>query len=159
MRHVSSQEKCVPSLPSLIFQPCHVLSRHTPFAPFSPSPFSSRATVRCESPFFSERPPRRPAPFPLTYLISLVAGDGAQMPNNRCSNCSSYRLDCTYVEAAKVRLFLSLPPPSPSFRRPCLPTALSRTPFPMLSSLAEARSPQGVSDLRPPNCRVRSVST
>ncbi|KAI0649560.1 fungal-specific transcription factor domain-containing protein [Trametes meyenii] len=29
--------------------------------------------------------------------------DGAQMPNNRCSNCVSYRLDCTYVEAAKVR--------------------------------------------------------
>ncbi|KAI0351792.1 hypothetical protein OH77DRAFT_1498379 [Trametes cingulata] len=31
--------------------------------------------------------------------------DGAQMPNNRCSNCVSYRLDCTYVEAAKVRLW------------------------------------------------------
>ncbi|KAI0364475.1 hypothetical protein BV20DRAFT_1039391 [Pilatotrama ljubarskyi] len=30
--------------------------------------------------------------------------DGAQMPNNRCSNCVSYRLECTYVEAAKVRL-------------------------------------------------------
>ncbi|KAI0671307.1 fungal-specific transcription factor domain-containing protein [Trametes maxima] len=29
--------------------------------------------------------------------------DGAQMPNNRCSNCVSYRLDCTYVEAAKKR--------------------------------------------------------
>ncbi|CDO71787.1 hypothetical protein BN946_scf184939.g11 [Trametes cinnabarina] len=27
--------------------------------------------------------------------------DGGQMPNNRCSNCVSYRLDCTYVEAAK----------------------------------------------------------
>ncbi|KAI0635504.1 fungal-specific transcription factor domain-containing protein [Trametes polyzona] len=30
--------------------------------------------------------------------------DGAQMPNNRCSNCVSYRLECTYVEAAKVRV-------------------------------------------------------
>ncbi|KAI0326454.1 hypothetical protein GY45DRAFT_1258946 [Cubamyces sp. BRFM 1775] len=29
--------------------------------------------------------------------------DGAQMPNNRCSNCVSYRLECTYVEAAKKR--------------------------------------------------------
>ncbi|KAI0749212.1 fungal-specific transcription factor domain-containing protein [Daedaleopsis nitida] len=29
--------------------------------------------------------------------------DGAQMPNNKCSNCVSYRLDCTYVEAAKKR--------------------------------------------------------
>ncbi|KAI1786446.1 fungal-specific transcription factor domain-containing protein [Ganoderma leucocontextum] len=29
--------------------------------------------------------------------------DGAQMPNNRCSNCASYRLDCSYIEAAKVR--------------------------------------------------------
>ncbi|RPD72366.1 hypothetical protein L226DRAFT_546928 [Lentinus tigrinus ALCF2SS1-7] len=27
--------------------------------------------------------------------------DGAQMPNNRCSNCVSYRLECTYIEAAK----------------------------------------------------------
>ncbi|PIL26804.1 hypothetical protein GSI_11140 [Ganoderma sinense ZZ0214-1] len=25
------------------------------------------------------------------------------MPNNRCSNCVSYRLECTYVEAAKKR--------------------------------------------------------
>ncbi len=24
------------------------------------------------------------------------------MPSNRCSNCVSYRLECTYVEAAKV---------------------------------------------------------
>ncbi|KAH9847217.1 fungal-specific transcription factor domain-containing protein [Lenzites betulinus] len=30
--------------------------------------------------------------------------DGAQMPGNRCSNCVSYRLECTYVEAAKVRV-------------------------------------------------------
>ncbi|KAI0819293.1 fungal-specific transcription factor domain-containing protein [Trametes gibbosa] len=29
--------------------------------------------------------------------------DGAQMPGNRCSNCVSYRLECTYVEAAKKR--------------------------------------------------------
>ncbi|KAI0787277.1 fungal-specific transcription factor domain-containing protein [Fomes fomentarius] len=29
--------------------------------------------------------------------------DGAQMPSNRCSNCVSYRLECTYVEAAKKR--------------------------------------------------------
>ncbi|KAI9070185.1 hypothetical protein FKP32DRAFT_1543831, partial [Trametes sanguinea] len=29
--------------------------------------------------------------------------DGAQMPNSRCSNCVSYRLECTYVEAAKKR--------------------------------------------------------
>ncbi|TBU65203.1 fungal-specific transcription factor domain-containing protein [Dichomitus squalens] len=29
--------------------------------------------------------------------------DGAQMPNNRCSNCVSYRLECTYIEAAKKR--------------------------------------------------------
>ena len=32
-----------------------------------------------------------------------LAGDGVQMPGNRCSNCISYSLDCTYVEAAKVR--------------------------------------------------------
>lgn len=29
--------------------------------------------------------------------------DGGQMPNNRCSNCSAYNLDCTYIEAAKKR--------------------------------------------------------
>ena len=25
------------------------------------------------------------------------------MPNNRCTNCITYNLECTYVEAAKVR--------------------------------------------------------
>ncbi|OSC97677.1 hypothetical protein PYCCODRAFT_1376657 [Trametes coccinea BRFM310] len=41
--------------------------------------------------------------------------DGAQMPNSRCSNCVSYRLECTYVEAAKVR-----PPPRyPRIARDC----------------------------------------
>ncbi|KAL5525563.1 hypothetical protein ACEPAG_6899 [Sanghuangporus baumii] len=29
--------------------------------------------------------------------------DGGQMPNNRCSNCTAYNLECTYVEAAKKR--------------------------------------------------------
>ncbi|KAI5115861.1 hypothetical protein M0805_001580 [Coniferiporia weirii] len=29
--------------------------------------------------------------------------DGGQVPSNRCSNCSAYNLDCTYVEAAKKR--------------------------------------------------------
>ncbi|KAH9910329.1 fungal-specific transcription factor domain-containing protein [Epithele typhae] len=29
--------------------------------------------------------------------------DAAQMAGNRCSNCVSYRLECTYVEAAKKR--------------------------------------------------------
>ncbi|KAF8226986.1 hypothetical protein L208DRAFT_1406132 [Tricholoma matsutake] len=29
--------------------------------------------------------------------------DGVQMPGNRCSNCISYSLKCTYVEAAKKR--------------------------------------------------------
>lgn len=32
-----------------------------------------------------------------------VRCDGGQMPGNRCSNCISYNLDCTYVEAAKKR--------------------------------------------------------
>ncbi|KAI0771317.1 fungal-specific transcription factor domain-containing protein [Trametes elegans] len=44
-------------------------------------------------------PPPRATP-PMTFP---PAGDGAQMPNNRCSNCVSYRLECTYVEAAKKR--------------------------------------------------------
>ena len=56
-------------------------------------------------------------------------GDGAQMPNNRCSNCVSYRLECTYVEAAKVRP--TMLPPSPA--RAQLPT--------------EARPSQGVRTL------------
>ncbi|KZT23297.1 hypothetical protein NEOLEDRAFT_1180171 [Neolentinus lepideus HHB14362 ss-1] len=30
-------------------------------------------------------------------------GDGAQMPGNRCTNCTTYGLECTYVEAAKVK--------------------------------------------------------
>ena len=34
-------------------------------------------------------------------LISII-GDGVQMPGNRCSNCVSYSLECTYVEASKV---------------------------------------------------------
>ncbi|KAK2459718.1 hypothetical protein APHAL10511_008252 [Amanita phalloides] len=29
--------------------------------------------------------------------------DGGQMPDNRCSNCVTYNLPCTYVEAAKKR--------------------------------------------------------
>lgn len=33
-----------------------------------------------------------------------MTGDGGQMPQNRCSNCLAYNLDCTYVEAAKVCL-------------------------------------------------------
>ncbi|KAF8805406.1 hypothetical protein BYT27DRAFT_7193177 [Phlegmacium glaucopus] len=32
-----------------------------------------------------------------------VRCDGVQMPGNRCSNCVSYSLDCTYVEASKKR--------------------------------------------------------
>ncbi|KAI9000492.1 fungal-specific transcription factor domain-containing protein [Trametes punicea] len=34
---------------------------------------------------------------------SALPRDGSHMPNNRCSNCISYRLECTYVEAAKKR--------------------------------------------------------
>src|SRR5882757_11067434 len=34
----------------------------------------------------------------LIYII----GDGVQMPGNRCSNCVSYSLKCTYIEASKV---------------------------------------------------------
>lgn len=40
---------------------------------------------------------------PQLLLINIALGDGGQMPNNRCSNCIAYNLDCTYVEAAKVR--------------------------------------------------------
>ncbi|EIW57140.1 uncharacterized protein TRAVEDRAFT_125896 [Trametes versicolor FP-101664 SS1] len=37
--------------------------------------------------------------------------DGATMPSNRCSNCVSYRLECTYIEAAKVRAPPAYPGP------------------------------------------------
>ncbi|TFK49793.1 hypothetical protein OE88DRAFT_1755750 [Heliocybe sulcata] len=29
--------------------------------------------------------------------------DGAQMPGNRCTNCTTYNMECTYIEAAKKR--------------------------------------------------------
>lgn len=31
-----------------------------------------------------------------------LVGDGVQMPQNRCLNCITSKLECTYVEAAKV---------------------------------------------------------
>ena len=34
----------------------------------------------------------------------IMAGDGGQMPDNKCSNCIACNYECTYVEAAKVRL-------------------------------------------------------
>ena len=38
----------------------------------------------------------------LSGALIFIIGDGVQMPGNRCSNCVSYSLDCTYVEASKV---------------------------------------------------------
>ncbi|KAI0309699.1 fungal-specific transcription factor domain-containing protein [Amylostereum chailletii] len=32
-----------------------------------------------------------------------AAGDGSQMPGNKCSNCLAYNLECSYVEAARKR--------------------------------------------------------
>ncbi|TFY62801.1 hypothetical protein EVJ58_g3648 [Rhodofomes roseus] len=31
-----------------------------------------------------------------------LQGDGAQMPDNKCSNCTTYNYECTYNEAAKL---------------------------------------------------------
>lgn len=33
------------------------------------------------------------------------AGDGITLPSTRCSNCTTYNTECTYVEAAKVSFF------------------------------------------------------
>jgi hypothetical protein len=41
---------------------------------------------------------------PVLHLYFVITGDGIHMPGNRCSNCVSYDLDCTYVEASKVRI-------------------------------------------------------
>lgn len=43
-------------------------------------------------------------PFHQLYASAtfIVIGDGVHMPGNRCSNCVSYSLECTYVEASKV---------------------------------------------------------
>ena len=46
-----------------------------------------------------------------TPMTVPFLGDGGQMPNNRCSNCIAYNLDCTYVEAAKVSLRRAPPLP------------------------------------------------
>lgn len=40
-------------------------------------------------------------------LMNIYEGDSAQMPGSRCSNCIAYNFECTYLEAAKVRPFLS----------------------------------------------------
>lgn len=62
------------------------------------------------------RPPSSPlwvpeslyaGPVPGSFRYTLV-GDGGQMPNNRCTNCVTYNLECSYVEAAKVRPKLRL---------------------------------------------------
>jgi hypothetical protein len=55
---------------------------------------NSSMYVSCRSPHLHRSPPR--------------AGDGAQMVDNRCTNCITWNLECTYVEAAKVR---RSPPP------------------------------------------------
>jgi hypothetical protein len=52
--------------------------------------------VRCQSLFTIY--------MPVLHLNIVITGDGVHMPGNRCSNCVSYDLDCTYVEASKVRI-------------------------------------------------------
>lgn len=34
-----------------------------------------------------------------------IAGDGSTMADNRCTNCITWNMDCTYMEAAKVCTF------------------------------------------------------
>lgn len=49
-------------------------------------------------------------PFHQLYASAtfIVIGDGVHMPGNRCSNCVSYSLECTYVEASKVMVFFDV---------------------------------------------------
>ena len=104
----------------------HLRARRTKSSDDPPLPPQSDVSPRILSlscPNANQHVRSRPIP------VRPFPGDGAQMPNNRCSNCVSYRLECTYVEAAKVRP--TMLPPSPA--RAQLPT--------------EARPSQGVRTL------------
>ena len=88
MRYMPPEERFV--YPSASADP------EPPHSPIFPSKFAVR---NLDVLYLSQR---------LIGIDHLTQGDGGQMPGKRCSNCVTYNLDCTYVEAAKVRYLCSL---------------------------------------------------